>query len=93
MGVLGIHQIPVLVYDPRSHSILWYRYVDHLLGLDDADPTGMFYNHQQYSARGWDLVPHRDFWRELPTLGSDLVHHVSTNVRGGGSRGGYNSLG
>lgn len=61
-------------------------------GLAD-NYQGMFYNHQQYSARGWDLVPHRDFWRELPTLGSDLVHHISSNVKGGGSRGGYNSLG
>lgn len=32
MGVLGIHQILILVYDPRSHLILWYRYVVHLLG-------------------------------------------------------------
>ncbi|RYX89401.1 MAG: TatD family deoxyribonuclease, partial [Comamonadaceae bacterium] len=31
MGVLGIHQILILVYDPRSHSILRYRCVDPLL--------------------------------------------------------------
>jgi hypothetical protein len=55
--------------------------------------TGIFYNHQQYSARGWDLVPHRDFWREFPSLVRDLVGHVFSNVRGGGSRGGYNTLG
>lgn len=32
MGVLGIHYILILVYDPRSHSILRYRCVDPLLG-------------------------------------------------------------
>ncbi|KAK4689223.1 autophagy-related protein 27, partial [Tremellales sp. Uapishka_1] len=63
---------------------------------------GIFYNHQQYSARGWDLVPHRDFWRELPLLLSDLFGHVFAGLRGsnggaggggGGGRGGYSSLG
>ncbi|TXT13559.1 hypothetical protein VHUM_00926 [Vanrija humicola] len=52
---------------------------------------GVIYNHQTYSARGWDLVPHRDFWRELPSLTQDLGGHVFGG-RGGG-RGGYSSLG
>ncbi|WVQ84562.1 hypothetical protein IAT38_006716 [Cryptococcus sp. DSM 104549] len=57
---------------------------------------GIFYNHQQYSAKGWDLVPHRDFWREVPTLMADLFSHIFAGVRGGstgGGRGGYSSLG
>ena len=66
----------------------------------------MFYNHQQYSAKGWDLVPHRDFWREFPILISDLFRHIFSGIRGvggggggggsgggGSSRGGYSSLG
>lgn len=54
---------------------------------------GAFYNHQQYSARGWDLVPHRDFWRELPNLAGDFGGHVVGNVRSSTGRGGYSSLG
>ena len=57
--------------------------------------AGIFYNHQQYSAKGWDLIPHRDFWREIPTLISDLFGHIYGGLRGAGgpSRGGYSSLG
>ncbi|OXB35313.1 hypothetical protein J007_04980 [Cryptococcus neoformans] len=67
-----------------------------IIGLILYFAIGIFYNHQQYSARGWDLIPHRDFWREVPTLLQDLVSHVVANVRGsgsGGGRGGYSSLG
>ncbi|BEI84273.1 hypothetical protein CcaverHIS002_0408770 [Cutaneotrichosporon cavernicola] len=54
---------------------------------------GAVYNHQQYGARGWDLVPHRDFWRELPALSRDFGGHVVGNVRSSTGRGGYSSLG
>jgi len=54
---------------------------------------GIVYNHQTYSARGWDLVPHRDFWRELPALTRDLGAHLVANVRQSTGRGGYSSLG
>jgi hypothetical protein len=54
---------------------------------------GIVYNHQTYSARGWDLVPHRDFWRELPSLARDLGSHLASNVRQSTGRGGYSSLG
>ncbi|KAL7424398.1 type II membrane protein [Cryptotrichosporon argae] len=63
-----------------------------VLGLLLYFGIGMFYNHQQYSARGWDLVPHRDFWRELPALCRDVATHLLAGV-GGGGRGGYSSLG
>ncbi|KAI8575610.1 hypothetical protein K450DRAFT_260903 [Umbelopsis ramanniana AG] len=29
---------------------------------------GAFYNYKQYNARGLDLIPHRDFWLDLPYL-------------------------
>lgn len=54
---------------------------------------GALYNHQTYNARGWDLVPHRDFWRELPALAGDFGGHVVGNVRSSTGRGGYSSLG
>ncbi|WVR09557.1 hypothetical protein IAU60_006626 [Kwoniella sp. DSM 27419] len=65
-----------------------------VVGLIAYFAIGMFYNHQQYSARGWDLVPHRDFWREVPVLVKDLFSHLVAGFRGqGGGRGGYSSLG
>lgn len=77
-------------------SGLWYliKFVFWLglFGLLAYFVIGVIYNHQTYSARGWDLVPHRDFWRELPGLTQDLGGHVFGG-RGGGGRGGYSSLG
>lgn len=61
--------------------------------------TGIAYNHNNYSAKGWDLIPHRDFWREVPALASDLWSHLMSGIRGrggggggSGGRGGYSSL-
>ncbi|EJT52708.1 hypothetical protein A1Q1_02758 [Trichosporon asahii var. asahii CBS 2479] len=54
---------------------------------------GALYNYQNYGARGADLIPHRDFWREVPALAQDLGSHLFNNVRQSGSRGGYSSLG
>ncbi|WVO16713.1 hypothetical protein L204_104394 [Cryptococcus depauperatus] len=67
-----------------------------IMGLILYFVIGVVYNHQQYSARGWDLVPHRDFWREVPVLLQDLFSHLFAGIRGhsaGGNRGGYSSLG
>lgn len=54
---------------------------------------GALYNYQNYGARGSDLIPHRDFWREVPALAQDLGSHLFNNVRQSSSRGGYSSLG
>ncbi|ORY31678.1 autophagy-related protein 27 [Naematelia encephala] len=64
-----------------------------VIGLILYFAVGIFYNHQQYSAKGWDLIPHRDFWRDVPVLVQDLLSHMFSGIRGGGGRGGYNSLG
>jgi len=56
---------------------------------------GAYYNYNNYGASGWDLVPHRDFWRDVPHLLRDVVSHLFSSVRGnqrGGSRGGYVSV-
>ncbi|CAO3662314.1 unnamed protein product [Umbelopsis vinacea] len=48
---------------------------------------GAFYNYKQYNARGLDLIPHRDFWLDLPYLIKDLFSHlmesISARRRGG----------
>ncbi|WWC95211.1 hypothetical protein V866_002069 [Kwoniella sp. B9012] len=65
-----------------------------ITGLIAYFAIGIFYNHQQYSAKGWDLIPHRDFWREVPVLLQDLFSHLFAGLRGSsGGRGGYSSLG
>jgi len=56
---------------------------------------GAYYNYNNYGASGWDLVPHRDFWRDVPSLLKDVVSHLFSSVRGGrstGGRGGYVSV-
>ncbi|KAF8161113.1 autophagy-related protein 27 [Crassisporium funariophilum] len=55
---------------------------------------GAYYNYSTYGARGSDLIPHRDFWKEVPYMLSDVVSHLCSNVRPrrNSSRGGYMSV-
>ncbi|KAH8555582.1 autophagy-related protein 27 [Umbelopsis sp. PMI_123] len=41
---------------------------------------GAFYNYKQYNARGLDLIPHRDFWLDLPYLIKDLFSHLMESI-------------
>lgn len=51
---------------------------------------GAYYNYSTYGARGLDLIPHRDFWREVPYMLQDVVNHLCSSVRPRrSSRGGY----
>ncbi|KAI9304883.1 autophagy-related protein 27 [Cunninghamella echinulata] len=54
---------------------------------------GAFYNYKVYNARGLDLIPHRDFWLDLPYLIKDLLSHLWETIlsRRHGS-GGYVSV-
>ncbi|KAG8988260.1 hypothetical protein FRB90_002861 [Tulasnella sp. 427] len=64
-----------------------------LLALLGYFGLGAYYNYNNYGSTGWDLIPHRDFWREVPYLVEDLVSYMFSSVRsGGGSRGGYVSV-
>ena len=58
------------------------------LGLAIYMGLGMYNNYNQYGATGWDLVPHRDFWRESPYIAKDAASHVWRSVAGGSSSGG-----
>lgn len=56
---------------------------------------GAYYNYNNYGASGWDLIPHRDFWRDVPHLLSDLLRGILSGVRGNsrvGNRSGYVSV-
>lgn len=53
---------------------------------------GIWSNYTYYGARGWDLLPNRDFWRETPYMVQDMFRHV---MHGSGARetqGGYDPL-
>ncbi|KAF8514148.1 autophagy-related protein 27 [Gautieria morchelliformis] len=54
--------------------------------------VGAYYNYNNFGATGWDLVPHRDFWRDVPYLLRDFTDHLCSTLRPGrqgGSRRGY----
>ncbi|KII92470.1 hypothetical protein PLICRDRAFT_103090 [Plicaturopsis crispa FD-325 SS-3] len=42
---------------------------------------GAYYNYSTYGASGADLIPHRDFWKEVPYMLSDVVSHLCSTVR------------
>jgi len=52
---------------------------------------GAYYNYSTYGATGVDLIPHRDFWNEVPYMLRDVVSHLCSTVRPRrtSSRGGY----
>lgn len=52
---------------------------------------GAYYNYSTYGATGLDLIPHRDFWREVPYMLRDVVSHLCSSVRSRqtASRAGY----
>jgi len=55
---------------------------------------GAYYNYTTYGATGVDLIPHRDFWREVPYMLRDVVSHLCSSFqsRHTSSRGGYISV-
>ncbi|KAF7376164.1 Josephin domain-containing protein [Mycena sanguinolenta] len=53
---------------------------------------GAYYNYSTYGASGTDLIPHRDFWAEVPWMLRDVVSHLCSSVRprrSSSHRGGY----
>ncbi|KAF9971801.1 hypothetical protein BGZ73_005150 [Actinomortierella ambigua] len=49
--------------------------------------VGAVYNHQVYGAKGLDLLPNLEFWRDFPGLVKDVFYHVWDSVTGRGNRG------
>ncbi|RIB30509.1 autophagy-related protein 27-domain-containing protein [Gigaspora rosea] len=43
---------------------------------------GIAYNHHTYNSHGWDLLPHRDFWRSVPYMLSDLSKNILNYISG-----------
>lgn len=67
---------------PTEHgSGLGFFFLMLLLAGCAYATLGAYHNYSVYGARGLDLIPHRDFWREVPYLLQDVVHHLCSNVR------------
>lgn len=67
---------------PTEHgSGLGFFFLVLLLAGCAYATLGAYHNYSAYGARGLDLIPHRDFWREVPYLLQDVVHHLCSNVR------------
>ncbi|KAI6121743.1 autophagy-related protein 27 [Pisolithus sp. B1] len=62
-------------------SGLGFFFLILLLAFCAYAALGAYHNYSVYGARGLDLIPHRDFWREVPYLLQDVVHHLCSNVR------------
>ncbi|KAJ7579212.1 autophagy-related protein 27 [Mycena floridula] len=84
--------------DPKKREsvgsgIGWFFLV-LFLALATYFGVGAYYNYSTYGASGMDLVPHRDFWQEVPYMLRDVVSHLCSTVRPRrtSSRGGYISV-
>lgn len=53
---------------------------------------GIWSNYTYYGARGWDLLPNRDFWRETPYLVQETVRHAMRGPRGQGGHADYDPI-
>ncbi|KAF9049769.1 autophagy-related protein 27 [Panaeolus papilionaceus] len=73
---------------------LGFFFIVILLAFAAYFGLGAYYNYSTYGARGYDLIPHRDFWKEVPYMLSDVVSHLCSGVRSRRttSRGGYISV-
>ncbi|OBZ70582.1 Autophagy-related protein 27 [Grifola frondosa] len=72
-------------------SGIGYFFLLLLLAFVAYFALGAYYNYSTYGATGVDLIPHRDFWREVPYMLRDVVSHLCSAVRPrrSSSRGGY----
>ncbi|KAG2129821.1 putative autophagy protein Atg27 [Suillus bovinus] len=74
----------------KRGSGLGFFFLVLLLAFATYFILGAYYNYSTYGARGVDLIPHRDFWREVPYMLQDVVSHLCSTVRPQRStRGGY----
>ncbi|KAH7929905.1 hypothetical protein BV22DRAFT_1001917 [Leucogyrophana mollusca] len=76
--------------EERVGSGMGWFFLVLLLAFAAYFGLGAYYNYSNYGARGVDLIPHRDFWREVPYMLQDVVSHLCSTVRPRrSSRGGY----
>lgn len=80
--------------DERTHTVgsgVGLFFLLLIIALVGYFALGAYYNYSTYGASGIDLIPHRDFWREVPYMIRDVVSHLCSTVRPrrSSNRGGY----
>ncbi|TRM69964.1 autophagy-related protein 27 [Schizophyllum amplum] len=90
-GDTGGDKTPADDGEPKSMgSGIGFFFLVLILALVGYFVLGAYYNYSTYGATGKDLIPHRDFWREVPNMLSDVVSHLCSSVRPRhNTRGGY----
>jgi len=85
----GSNSSPPPSKNPKSKKVgsgIGYFFLVLFIAFLSYFALGAYYNYNNYGAAGWDLIPHRDFWREAPYLIRDLFSHLCSLGR---SRRGY----
>jgi len=71
----------------RVGSGIGWFFLLFLLAFAAYFALGAYYNYSTYGASGLDLIPHRDFWMDVPYLLRDVVAHLCSAIRP--NRSGY----
>ncbi|KAJ7770223.1 autophagy-related protein 27 [Mycena maculata] len=61
-------------------SVGWFLLL-LLLAFATYMGLGAYYNYSTYGSSGLDLIPHRDFWMEVPYMLKDVLSHLCSTVR------------
>lgn len=75
-GLCKAHKAPMRSFFGSLGHILSFVFWLALAVLAMYLLAGVWSNYQYYGARGWDLLPNRDFWREMPYMLHDAYRHV-----------------
>ncbi|EAU91213.2 hypothetical protein CC1G_06848 [Coprinopsis cinerea okayama7 len=68
------------VEEPVGSGLGWF-FMLIFLAFIAYFAIGAYYNYTTYGARGADLIPHRDFWQEVPYMLSDVVSHLCSSAK------------
>ncbi|TFK21963.1 hypothetical protein FA15DRAFT_672003 [Coprinopsis marcescibilis] len=68
------------VQKPVGSGLGWFFFILLFMFLAYFG-IGAYHNYSTYGARGMDLIPHRDFWQEVPYMISDVVSHLCSSSK------------
>ncbi|CAG8557944.1 2610_t:CDS:2 [Paraglomus brasilianum] len=87
------HACGIRISQPDSEGRSWFsKFLIFIFAVGSAYLfVGIAYNRHVYNAQGWDLIPHRDFWREVPYIAKEFMGYVLNSLRKGG-RPGYHHV-
>ncbi|CAG8482682.1 5491_t:CDS:2 [Paraglomus occultum] len=90
----SVHACGTRISQPDSGGRSWFsKFLIFVFAVGSVYLfVGIAYNRHVYNAQGWDLIPHRDFWREVPYIAKEFMGYVFNSLRKGG-RPGYHHVG